>query len=196
MNSQVLHTVWCNIPVEAAGEIWHWSPLGVKGLISISGPAPSPGGVRGRLHRSCAHRLGVHRCSVLPAQQVPRPAIDQGMRSGRCAQRNDAQIPDGSGGESPRWSQVYLPSYTAWSVQALHMVNWQLKWRFPTHVLMGGRTDSNTFGYGSAAACSRILMMHFCSFAMASSNEVQSCWPATSQLWPLWMANCSTPRAF
>ena len=32
MNSQVLHTVWCNIPVEAAGEIWHWSPLAVNGL--------------------------------------------------------------------------------------------------------------------------------------------------------------------
>ena len=35
MKSQVLHTVWCNIPVEAAGEIWHWSLLGVKGLTII-----------------------------------------------------------------------------------------------------------------------------------------------------------------
>ena len=25
MESQVLHTVWCNISGEAAGEIWHWS---------------------------------------------------------------------------------------------------------------------------------------------------------------------------
>ena len=29
MKSQVLHTVWCNISGEAAGEIWNWSLLGV-----------------------------------------------------------------------------------------------------------------------------------------------------------------------
>ena len=34
MKSQVLHTVWCNISGEAAGEFWHWSLLGVKGLTS------------------------------------------------------------------------------------------------------------------------------------------------------------------
>ena len=28
MKSQVLHTVWCNITGEAAGEIWAWSLLG------------------------------------------------------------------------------------------------------------------------------------------------------------------------
>ena len=33
MNSQVLHTVWCYITGEAAGEIWNWPLLGVKGLI-------------------------------------------------------------------------------------------------------------------------------------------------------------------
>ena len=33
MKSQVLHTVWCNIYGEAAGENWHWSLLGMKGLI-------------------------------------------------------------------------------------------------------------------------------------------------------------------
>ena len=32
MKSQVLHTVWCHISAEAAGEIWNWSLLGVKGL--------------------------------------------------------------------------------------------------------------------------------------------------------------------
>ena len=32
MKSQVLHTVWCNISGEAAGDIWHRSFLGVKGL--------------------------------------------------------------------------------------------------------------------------------------------------------------------
>ena len=33
MKSQVLHTVWRYIYSEAAGEIWHWSLLGVKRLI-------------------------------------------------------------------------------------------------------------------------------------------------------------------
>ena len=32
MKSQVLHTTWCHISGEAAGEIWTWSLLGVKGL--------------------------------------------------------------------------------------------------------------------------------------------------------------------
>ena len=32
MKRQVLHTVWCNISGEAAGEIWNWLLLGVKGL--------------------------------------------------------------------------------------------------------------------------------------------------------------------
>ena len=32
MKSQGLHTVWCNISGEAAGEIWEWSLVGVKGL--------------------------------------------------------------------------------------------------------------------------------------------------------------------
>ena len=32
MKSQLLHTPWRNISGEAAGEIWKWSPLGVKGL--------------------------------------------------------------------------------------------------------------------------------------------------------------------
>ena len=32
MKSQVLLTVWCHISCEAAGEFWHWSLSGVKGL--------------------------------------------------------------------------------------------------------------------------------------------------------------------
>ena len=36
MKSQVLHTVWCNISGEAAGGIWNWSLLGVKGLAGIT----------------------------------------------------------------------------------------------------------------------------------------------------------------
>ena len=42
MKTQVLHTVWCNITSEAAGGIWTWSLLGVKGLsrplLAISDP--------------------------------------------------------------------------------------------------------------------------------------------------------------
>ena len=34
MKSQVLHTVWCSISGEAAGEIWTWSLLGVKWLMA------------------------------------------------------------------------------------------------------------------------------------------------------------------
>ena len=32
MQSQVLLTVWCHISCEVAGEFWHWSLSGVKGL--------------------------------------------------------------------------------------------------------------------------------------------------------------------
>ena len=32
MINQILHTLCCNISGEVAGEIWHWSLLGVKGL--------------------------------------------------------------------------------------------------------------------------------------------------------------------
>ena len=32
MKNQVLHTVWCNIAGETAGEMWNWSLLGVNGL--------------------------------------------------------------------------------------------------------------------------------------------------------------------
>ena len=35
MKSQVLLTVWCHISCEAAGEFWHWSLSGVKGLTHI-----------------------------------------------------------------------------------------------------------------------------------------------------------------
>ena len=35
MKSQVLHTVWCDISGEAAGEICNWSLLGVKGQTRI-----------------------------------------------------------------------------------------------------------------------------------------------------------------
>ena len=35
MQSQVLHTVWCQISCEVAGEFWHWSLSGVKGLTTM-----------------------------------------------------------------------------------------------------------------------------------------------------------------
>ena len=41
MKSQVLHTVWCHISCEAAGEFWHWSLSGVKGLIEWWSEMPS-----------------------------------------------------------------------------------------------------------------------------------------------------------
>ena len=33
MKSQVLHTVWCDISGEAAGEIWYWSLLEAQRLM-------------------------------------------------------------------------------------------------------------------------------------------------------------------
>ena len=39
MENQVLHTVWCNISGEAAGDIWNWSLLGVEGLSLQNFPA-------------------------------------------------------------------------------------------------------------------------------------------------------------
>ena len=55
MKSQVLLAVWCNISGEAAGEIWHWSLSGVKGLTCdqallflLVSPVPrGPGGKEG-----------------------------------------------------------------------------------------------------------------------------------------------------
>ena len=35
MKSQVLHTVWHSISGEAAGDIWHWSLTGLKGLMGL-----------------------------------------------------------------------------------------------------------------------------------------------------------------
>ena len=50
MKSQVLHTVWCNISGEAAGEIWSWSFLSwVKGLSGQIFMYP----VVQRFHRGC-----------------------------------------------------------------------------------------------------------------------------------------------
>ena len=37
MKSKVLHTVWCNISGEAAGEIWHWSLLTTQRFTAHAG---------------------------------------------------------------------------------------------------------------------------------------------------------------
>ena len=43
MKSQILHTIWCTIFGAAAGEIWSWSVLGMKGLIDCFYlPCPAP----------------------------------------------------------------------------------------------------------------------------------------------------------
>ena len=34
--SKVSHAVWCNITCEAAGQIWTWSLLGVRGLKQLT----------------------------------------------------------------------------------------------------------------------------------------------------------------
>ena len=47
MKSQVLHTVWCYISGEAAGEIWHWSPS--KSPVGDQGPTLRGGRVKGLL---------------------------------------------------------------------------------------------------------------------------------------------------
>ena len=38
MKTQVLHNVWCDVSGEAAGNIWIWSLLGVKGLANVLTP--------------------------------------------------------------------------------------------------------------------------------------------------------------
>ena len=41
MKSQVLHTVWCHISCDSAGEFWRWSLSGVKGSIGLWKPGAS-----------------------------------------------------------------------------------------------------------------------------------------------------------
>ena len=54
MKSQVLHTVWCHISCEAAGEFWHWSLSGVKGLTNQ------------KTHQACGSPIH-HNYNMLPA---------------------------------------------------------------------------------------------------------------------------------
>ena len=79
MKSQVLHTVWCYISGEAAGEIWNWSLLGVKGLSSrpfqigpfslpSTGPTPRSGFVRVQLCPNTWWRYTADRIHVWGSQ--------------------------------------------------------------------------------------------------------------------------------
>ena len=57
------HTMWCNITSEAAGEIWNWSLLGVKGLKPWPNGPPSSSQIEPRSQRrwsvSFGHPLGL-----------------------------------------------------------------------------------------------------------------------------------------
>ena len=58
MENQVLHTVWCNISGEAAGDIWNWSLLGVEGLSLQNFPASGFVNVRRILYQNaCIAKL-------------------------------------------------------------------------------------------------------------------------------------------
>ena len=73
MKSQVLHTVWCHISGEAAGEFWHWSLSGVKGLTQHKALAkwghtvattlrPAMLAVRGKMQQHCCVLCGHKKC--------------------------------------------------------------------------------------------------------------------------------------
>ena len=69
MKSHVLHTVWCNISGEAAGEIWNWSALGLKGVIQFSKFTHPLGFVH--MTFVCLSRNGVfHKASVFESANV------------------------------------------------------------------------------------------------------------------------------
>ena len=65
MKSQVVHTVWSNTAGEAAGNIWHWSLLGVRGLIEP-------------FHRICGSVPGSYR-----VHHEPTPRDRQEITAGR-----------------------------------------------------------------------------------------------------------------
>ena len=66
MKSQVLHTVWCNISGEAAGEIWHWSLLGVKGLnVWLSGSLSPKTVPHSQYHTTTTYYSTVHTYTTL-----------------------------------------------------------------------------------------------------------------------------------
>ena len=71
MKSQILHTVWCNISGDAAGEIWSWSLLGVKGLVMFdevrSWPSVHEARIPWELARGCRHGRSANFVVVLIA---------------------------------------------------------------------------------------------------------------------------------
>ena len=73
MKSQVLHTVWCNISGEVAGEIWYWSLLGVEGLSFLSLVAHDMT-IKIRLKSQAKHKCDVERSQGLLYKLGPFPA--------------------------------------------------------------------------------------------------------------------------
>ena len=74
MKSQVLHTVWCNISGEAAGEIWYWSLLGMKGLMLFLVSLPTSLGAKAQ-QSLCVDTLVV--CEYLRKKFLPPNIVFQ-----------------------------------------------------------------------------------------------------------------------
>ena len=73
MKSQVLHTVWCHISCEAAGEFWHWSLSGVKGLIQsvcLSGHVLSYWGGGGEGGEKGEKKIDLHKFLQFQCQAI------------------------------------------------------------------------------------------------------------------------------
>ena len=96
MKSQVLYTAWCYISGEAAGEIWHWSLLGVKGLRLVY-TYDARTSARKSNARLCLCRPGSHvayaACAYACVVRVNQPLVDwgeQGHARNQIARRPQA----------------------------------------------------------------------------------------------------------
>ena len=125
MKSQVPHTMWCNITGEAAGEVWHWSLSGVKGLSvwshtvqpdfpvkSVMMDRPS----QDRLEeRNAIQKNNKGEKNSCPEQLVCRylGCTDQAVKDlwSCCFMAEDTQ---GCHGQCLRWVQVHLFPVEMW----------------------------------------------------------------------------------
>ena len=105
MKSHVLHTVWCNISGEAAGEIWYWSLLGVKGL------SHCPSLLSARLHRCVEPALpvfpGRHVSHCLGMQRVPELLESATNPVGRIGHGTPQAFQSRHGLHGGRWTTSY-----------------------------------------------------------------------------------------